>query len=214
MFAATATATATATAGSGAAVAATRCGSHGSRLSGRAARAPANSAVRRPVRCQAVNGSQHQEKRERSNNIMRNGGSAAPTPPATPPATPQSPPFSSTTTSFSDGLANNISFNKPDSAEENTRTALKPAERSRDVLMRAREIMSVDPSAPSALNLIGSKVDMKVEFRVHYDTKLGEDLYVIGSHEKLGAWDQTNAVAMTWSEGGNWSVTVDLPAGG
>jgi hypothetical protein len=81
-------------------------------------------------------------------------------------------------------------------------------------MMRAREIMSVDPMAPSALNLIGSKVDMKVQFKVHYETRLGEDLYIIGSHDKLGAWDQLHAVPMKWGEGGNWTALLDLPAGG
>ena len=211
MFAATATAAA-----SGSAVAASHGGLRGNNISTRSARAPAHSAVCRPVRCQAVNGSQQKAGPD----ILRNGGSAAPTsstPPPPPPA-PAPPPASasraplgtSPATTFSDDVANNISFNT-----ESRGTAVgRPAERSKEVLMRAREIMTVDPGAPSALDLIGSKVDIKVEFKVHYETKLGEDLYVIGSHEKLGNWDQAFAVPMTWGEGGNWSVTVDLPAGG
>lgn len=176
-------------------------------MSGRAA--PGRAPVRCPARCRAFNGSHNQEKQ--SADILRNGGSAAPN--HAPPPPPAAPPIP-----FSQDVANNISYNKP--AENNAavqqaaRNGGKNTQRSRDVLLRAREIMSVDPSAPSALNLIGSKVDMRVRFSIHYDTKLGEELYVIGSHQALGAWDQTNAVPMAWGEGGNWSAEVDLPAGG
>ena len=147
---------------------------------------------------------------------MRNGGSAAPTPPPAPAARQPSSPSANAPPagahSFSADVANDaIAFNKPTG---NNAALGRPVEGSRDVLTRAREIMKVDPEAPSALNLIGSKVDVKVEFKVQYETRLGEDLYVIGSHEKLGAWDQINAVPMVWGEGGNWSATVDLPAGG
>ena len=87
-------------------------------------------------------------------------------------------------------------------------------EAAREGMMRARDLLSADPSAPSALDLVGSKTAVKVQFKVHYETKLGEELYVIGSHQALGGWNQADAVKMTWTEGGHWVAEVDLPAGG
>ncbi len=39
-------------------------------------------------------------------------------------------------------------------------------------------------------------------------------MFIIGSHDSLGRWNQNKALAMTWGEGGNWWANVDLPAGG
>ena len=62
------------------------------------------------------------------------------------------------------------------------------AERNPSSMRRAREILAIDPTAENALDLVGTKVNMTCRFSVHYETTLGEDLFVIGSHEKLGAW--------------------------
>ena len=88
------------------------------------------------------------------------------------------------------------------------------AESNPSSMRRAREIMAIDPSAENALDLVGTKVNMTCRFSVHYETTLGEDLFVIGSHEKLGAWRIEAATPMTWTEGGVWQGEVDLPAGG
>ena len=88
------------------------------------------------------------------------------------------------------------------------------AERNPSSMRRAREIMAIDPTAENALDLVGTKVNMTCRFSVHYETKLGEDLFVIGSHEKLGAWNIDAAPAMEWTEGGVWQGEVELPAGG
>ena len=87
-------------------------------------------------------------------------------------------------------------------------------DRNVESMRRAREIMAIDPTADNALDLVGTKVNMSVQFKVHYETKLGEDLFVIGSHERLGAWDIVDAVPMRWTEGGMWVGDVELPAGG
>lgn len=81
-------------------------------------------------------------------------------------------------------------------------------------LARARDIMAADPAGATALSLVGQKVDMKVCFSLHYVTKPGEDLFIIGSDERLGNWDQNQGVAMTWTEGNVWKCEMDLPAGG
>ena len=84
----------------------------------------------------------------------------------------------------------------------------------RDIASKAKQLMNIDPNDPHALDAIGSNVPCHVQFRVPYDTAHGEDLFIIGSHEKLGAWNQHKALPMSWGEGGNWWANVDLPAGG
>lgn len=81
-------------------------------------------------------------------------------------------------------------------------------------MRRAREILAIDPTAENALDLVGTKVNMTCRFTVHYETKIGEDLFVIGSHEKLGAWAIDKAYPMTWTEGNVWTGDIDLPASG
>lgn len=84
----------------------------------------------------------------------------------------------------------------------------------RDLRQRAAEIANIDPNDPRSLDLIGSKTPCKVQFNIPFDTKMGEEVMIIGSHEKLGAWDQANACAMEWSDGGVWRANLELPAGG
>ena len=81
-------------------------------------------------------------------------------------------------------------------------------------LARARDIMAADPAEATSLALVGQMVDMKVCFSLHYVTKPGEDLYIIGSDSRLGNWDQNQGVAMTWTEGNVWQCEMELPAGG
>jgi|TARA_B110000977_G_scaffold93954_1_gene124213 hypothetical protein len=88
------------------------------------------------------------------------------------------------------------------------------ADERRDIAAKAKQLMNIDPNDPRALDAIGSKVKCHVQFRVPYNTAHGEDLFIIGSHDSLGLWNQNNALSMTWGEGGNWWANVDLPAGG
>ena len=88
------------------------------------------------------------------------------------------------------------------------------ADERRDIASKAKQLMNIDPNDPRALDCIGSKTQCHVQFRVPYATAHGEDLFIIGSHEKLGVWNQNAALGMTWGEGGNWWANVDLPAGG
>ena len=88
------------------------------------------------------------------------------------------------------------------------------ADERRDIAAKAKQLMHIDPNDPRALDAIGSKTPCHVQFRVPYDTAHGEDLFIIGSHELLGHWDQHKALSMSWGEGGNWWANADLPAGG
>ena len=88
------------------------------------------------------------------------------------------------------------------------------ADERRDIAAKAKQLMHIDPNDPRALDAIGSKTPCHVQFRVPYDTAHGEDLFIIGSHERLGHWDQHKALSMNWGEGGTWWANADLPAGG
>jgi hypothetical protein len=94
-----------------------------------------------------------------------------------------------------------------------TRVDLAPANHVGS-LRRAREILAIDPSAKNALDLVGTKVNMTCRFTLHYETRLGEDLFLIGSHERLGAWAIECAAPMRWTEGNVWTGDVELPASG
>ena len=78
-------------------------------------------------------------------------------------------------------------------------------------LARLREV-SVSPVARDYAALSGATIT--VDFEIHYQAVFGQDVRLLGSHHALGAWDQTRAVPLTWTEGDVWTATVDLPAGG
>ena len=48
----------------------------------------------------------------------------------------------------------------------------------------------------------------KIIFQIKYDTKLGEDLAVIGSINELGNWKSCNALKMGWNEGNIWKTEL------
>jgi hypothetical protein len=84
-----------------------------------------------------------------------------------------------------------------------------------NVISIDQSILKVDPYAKDALDMIGSRTkSTPVNFSVHYDTKWGENLFVLGSHKKLGAWDEAKAIPMHYKEGGQWSCEVELQPGG
>lgn len=77
------------------------------------------------------------------------------------------------------------------------------------------ELIEIDPYSSEALDYIGSPSQtMKVRFTLHYQTRFGENVCLLGSHEKMGAWDHSRAVNLNYGEGGIWSVELELPMGG
>ena len=48
-----------------------------------------------------------------------------------------------------------------------------------------------------------------VTFVVNYETSPGQDLFIAG----IKGWDEANYVAMSWTEGHNWTATVNLAVG-
>jgi hypothetical protein len=50
-------------------------------------------------------------------------------------------------------------------------------------------------------------------WQVHYQTCLGQELLIGGSHQALGRWDSERAIQMMWTPGDIWLAEVELPAG-
>jgi len=51
---------------------------------------------------------------------------------------------------------------------------------------------------------------LQTEFNIHYNTKFGEMLFIIGSTPELGSWNVGQAKKMEWNEGGLWKLTLPL----
>ena len=50
----------------------------------------------------------------------------------------------------------------------------------------------------------------KINFQIKYDTKMGEDLAVIGSINELGNWELHRALKMGWNDGNIWKGVLYL----
>ena len=48
----------------------------------------------------------------------------------------------------------------------------------------------------------------KIIFQIKYDTKLGEDLAIIGSINELGNWNPYHSLKMGWNEGNIWKTEL------
>ena len=83
-----------------------------------------------------------------------------------------------------------------------------------EIMEKAAKLANINPNDPKSLEAIGSKVQCRVQFRIGYQTQVGEDLFIVGSHKKMGEWNQHHALPMQWSDGGNWFTDLELPAGG
>lgn len=55
---------------------------------------------------------------------------------------------------------------------------------------------------------------IRITFRTHYNTKPGEDIYVGGEDEELGAWNTGKAVKLNHRDGGVWAGDVTMPRTG
>ena len=51
---------------------------------------------------------------------------------------------------------------------------------------------------------------MKTLFRLRYDSRWGEELFLTGNTEELGHWDTNKAVTMEYVRSGIWSVETDV----
>jgi len=53
----------------------------------------------------------------------------------------------------------------------------------------------------------------RVSFSLQYDTKFGENLFIIGEGNELGNWDFNKGLRMAWWPGNYWSIETHLPVG-
>jgi hypothetical protein len=53
-------------------------------------------------------------------------------------------------------------------------------------------------------------VCQSVEFSVHYMTKFGENLHIVGNSQELGNWTPTQENKMKWVGSGIWSITKPI----
>jgi hypothetical protein len=49
----------------------------------------------------------------------------------------------------------------------------------------------------------------KIIFQMNYDTKMGEEIGLVGSIKELGLWNQNNMIRMNWNKGNNWKAIID-----
>ncbi|KAM3404407.1 hypothetical protein ACQJBY_007476 [Aegilops geniculata] len=71
-------------------------------------------------------------------------------------------------------------------------------------------VASAEISSPSAPAVPGSTV--RVRFVLKEQCTFGQSFHLVGDVPVLGLWEPTNAVAMDWSEGHDWTIEKDLPA--
>ena len=50
----------------------------------------------------------------------------------------------------------------------------------------------------------------KITFQIDYNTKMGEELGLIGSIKELGSWDKNKIIRMYWNDGNIWKTTIDV----
>lgn len=43
-------------------------------------------------------------------------------------------------------------------------------------------------------------------------TKLGQNVMLVGSHPSMGCWSLESALPMTWTDGHVWKASIELPA--
>ncbi|XP_054781336.1 uncharacterized protein LOC129288664 isoform X2 [Prosopis cineraria] len=76
----------------------------------------------------------------------------------------------------------------------------------------AKPQVDLETEEPQAQHTGEAKV-VRVKFQLQKDCMYGEQFHVVGDDPMIGAWDPSNALPMTWSEGHVWSVEMDAPAG-
>lgn len=55
------------------------------------------------------------------------------------------------------------------------------------------------------------EAEIKAIFQINYYTSFGDNIAVIGSHDKLGAWNPFEGLHLTYQGDGNWSSSILLP---
>lgn len=59
-----------------------------------------------------------------------------------------------------------------------------------------------------------NEVDIsKIIFQIKYNTKIGEELFILGSNSDLGKWDQKLALKLDWNDNNIWKVSIPFKEG-
>ena len=80
-----------------------------------------------------------------------------------------------------------------------------------EIMEKANKLANINPNDPKALEAIGSKVQCRVQFRIGYQTQVGEDLFIVGSHKKMGEWNQHHALPCSGRTGVTGSRIWSFP---
>jgi hypothetical protein len=88
-----------------------------------------------------------------------------------------------------------------------SRTAAQPGGSARRAVAAAPRAAAAAPDSQQA------PATVPVTFNLNHKVNFGQEVLLVGSHEALGAWRVDNAVRASWSEGHQWSASVNLPAG-
>eukprot|EP00435_Cladocopium_sp_Y103_P060663 s731_g22.t1 len=84
----------------------------------------------------------------------------------------------------------------------------------------AKEFATATPPAPAQAAAVNTNIapaeevwggDL-YEFKIQYFTNFGEEMYLVGSADELGAWDLSRKVHMAWTKDNFWTVKVQIPA--
>ena len=49
-----------------------------------------------------------------------------------------------------------------------------------------------------------------IDFQINYNTKIGEEIGLIGSIKELGCWNKDKLLRMHWADGNIWKTTIDF----
>ncbi|XP_028764404.1 uncharacterized protein LOC114722525 [Neltuma alba] len=72
--------------------------------------------------------------------------------------------------------------------------------------------VDLETEEPQAQQNEETKV-VRIKLQLQKDCLFGEQFLVVGDDPMIGAWDPSNALPMTWSEGHLWFVEMDVPMG-
>ena len=123
-----------------------------------------------------------------------------------------------------DNLEDNMDFKKPNLLKENSKIKKKGKANIKEIKKNLKrnsfEVNIVNENSESFRKLRTNSYHIssikrkefkirKIVFQMNYDTKIGEEIGLVGSIKELGLWDQNNMIRMNWNEGNNWKTTID-----
>lgn len=81
-----------------------------------------------------------------------------------------------------------------------------------EAAVQARKLRLYEEVWAEVLRREMAAIPRVLEFRVKYDTVMGQELHLVGSTPETGSWDLARSLHMYWTEGNIWVCKVKLPA--